>query len=112
MPEPPRDSTTVRCVCGSVEIEAVGDPILSAVCYCESCQEGSRQIASLPGGRPVCGPDGGTAFVLYRKDRVTCTKGSDLLRNLKIRVESPTSRVVATCCDSPLYLDFEKGHWF
>lgn len=85
---------------------------MSTVCYCESCQEGSRQIASLPSGRPVCGPDSGTGFVIYRKDRVTCSKGSGLLRRLKIRDESPTSRVVATCCNSPLYLDFEKGHWF
>jgi len=111
MSEPPKNRTTARCACGGVEIEAVGDPIVSAVCYCESCQEGSRRIASLPGGHPVCGPDGGTELVLYRKDRVACSKGSGLLRGLKIGNESPTSRVVATCCDSPLYLDFEKGHW-
>jgi hypothetical protein len=38
---------TARCSCGSVEIEAFGAPITSAVCYCDSCQEGSRQIEAL-----------------------------------------------------------------
>lgn len=112
MSEPPRNRATARCTCGSVEIKAVGDPITSAVCYCESCQEGSRQIEALPHGRPVCDPDGGTAMVLYRKDRVECSKGSQLLRGYKLREGSSTNRVVATCCGSAMYLHFEKGHWF
>lgn len=103
---------SLRCSCGSVELEAIGDPIVSAVCYCESCQAGSRQIEALPNGRPVCDSDGGTAFVLYRKDRVEYPKGSQLLQGYKLRDESTTNRVVATCCDSPMYLHFEKGHWF
>lgn len=38
------------------------------VCYCESCQEGSRQIEALPNGRSVCDSDGGSAYVLrYRE---------------------------------------------
>jgi hypothetical protein len=49
--------------------------------------------------------------VLYRKDRVEYSKGSRLLRGLKLRDESSTRRVVASCCDSPVFLDFEKGHW-
>ncbi len=72
MPQPSKKRTTARCSCGGVELEAIGAPITSAVCYCESCQEGSRQIEALPSGRPVCDPDGGTAMVLYRKDRVEC----------------------------------------
>lgn len=111
MPEPQKKHTTARCRCGSVELEAVGDPITSAVCYCESCQEGSRQIEALPDGRPVCDSDGGTALVLYRKDRVEYSRGSQLLRGLKLTDESSTKRVVATCCNSAMYLDFEKGHW-
>ena len=111
MSQPRKNRTTAGCACGSVELEAIGAPITSTVCYCESCQEGSRQIEALPNGRPVCDPDGGTAMVLYRKDRVECSKGSRLLRGYKIREESSTSRVVATCCDSAMYLDFEKGHW-
>jgi hypothetical protein len=37
--------------------------------------------------------------------------GRDLLRDLRIREKSATRRVVASCCNSALYLDFEKGHW-
>lgn len=112
MSQPSKNRTTARCSCGSVELEAIGAPITSAVCYCESCQEGSRQIEALPNGRPVCDPDGGTAMVLYRKDLVECSKGSRLLRGYKIRDESSTKRVVATCCNLAMYLHFEKGHWF
>lgn len=111
MSAPPRNNTTARCSCGSVELEASGAPIMSTVCYCESCQEGSRQIEALPNGRPTCDSDGGTAYVLYRKDRVEYSKGSRLLRGYKLRDESSTNRVVAACCNSAMYLDFEKGHW-
>ena len=111
MPEPPKNHLTARCSCGSVELEARGDSITSTVCYCESCQQGSRQIEALPNGRAACGPDGGTPYVLYRKDRVEYSKGPRLLRGLKLRDESSTRRVVASCCDSPMFLDFEKGHW-
>lgn len=111
MSEPTKNRTTARCLCGSVELESIGDPITSTACYCEGCQEGSRQIEALPNGRPVCDPDGGTAYALYRQDRVEYPKGSQLLRGYKLRDESSTNRVVATCCDSPMFLDFEKGHW-
>ena len=107
----PKTNLTARCSCGSVEIEATGTPITSVVCYCESCQEGSRQIEALPNGGPVCDSNGGTAYALYRKDRVEYSKGSPLLRGYKLRDESSTKRVVAACCDSPMFLNFEKGHW-
>ena len=76
MPGQPTKRLSARCACGSVELEATGDPITSTVCYCESCQQGSRQIEALPNGRSVCGSDGGTAYVLYRKDRIEYSKGS------------------------------------
>jgi hypothetical protein len=49
--------------------------------------------------------------VLFRKDCVEYTTGTPLLRGYKLRDESSTKRVVATCCDSPMFLEFEKGHW-
>jgi hypothetical protein len=111
MAEPPRTRKTARCACGSVELEAIGTPITSVACYCESCQEGSRQIEALPNRRAVCAIDGGTAYVLYRKDRVEYPKGSRLLRGFKLKKGSSTKRVVASCCDWPMFLEFEKGHW-
>src|SRR5690349_4391449 len=99
------------CKCGSVEFEAVGPAMTSVVCYCDDCQEGSRQIEALQGAPRVREPDGGTAYVLYRKDRFTCLRGDHYLQMLRLRATSPTKRVVAGCCNSPMFLDFEKGHW-
>ena len=98
------------CKCGSVEFEAVGPAITSVVCYCDDCQEGSRQVEALHNAR-VREPDGGTAYLLYRKDRLAGIRGDHLLQNLRLRATSPTKRVIASCCNSPMFLDFEKGHW-
>ena len=34
------------------------------------------------------------------------------MRDYRIKNESPTRRVVATCCNSAMFLDFQKGHWY
>lgn len=111
-------STTVkqnriaRCACGSVEFEATGAPILGATCYCDDCQEAGRQIEQLRNAPRVVDSDGGTGYLLYRKDRVKCSKGAELLLDRKLKEGSPTRRVVATCCNSAMFVDFQKGHWF
>ena len=108
-----KNHITASCSCGSVELEAIGAPITSLVCYCDDCQEGARQIEALPNARPVQDPDGGTACILYRKDRIKCSKGAHFLQGYKIRDKSATNRVVATCCNSAMYLNFDSGpHWF
>ena len=97
------------CVCGSVELDALGAPIVSAVCYCDDCQTGARRIQALSNAALVQDADGGTAYLLYRKDRLTCTKGAERLKGLKIRDKSATNRVVASCCGSPMMLNFDDG---
>jgi hypothetical protein len=111
MPRTPEARRTVRCSCGSVELEANGAPILSAACYCDDCQEGWRRIEALPNAPGVRDPHGGTPYLLYRRDRVRCAKGAELLTGHKLAEASATSRVVATCCNSAMYLDFARGHW-
>ena len=112
MSETPRNHRTVRCSCGSVELDLIGAPITGVACYCDDCQEGSRQIEALPNARPVRDPDGGTAYLLYRKDRVKCSRGAPLLKGYKIREKSASNRVVATCCNSAMLLGFEDSrHW-
>ena len=91
----PKNHMTASCSCGNVELEATGTPVLSNVCYCDDCQEGSRRIEALPNASPVRDPDGGTAYILYRKDRVKCSRGAPLLGDYKIREGSATNRVVA-----------------
>jgi hypothetical protein len=60
---------------------------------------------------PVLDLDGGTEVILYRKDRVQCVTGLENLQERRLKPESPTRRVVATCCNSAMFLDFTKGHW-
>ncbi len=108
----PSSIATATCACGRVELEAHGAPIVSAVCYCDDCQAGGHKIEALPNAGAVVDPDGGTAYIIYRKDRFACTKGDDLLRRIKLRETSRTNRVVATCCNSAMFVDFDGGpHW-
>lgn len=101
----------VSCACGEVVCEASGAPIGVVACYCDDCQKGSHQIELLPKAPPVLDADGGTGYVLYRKDRLRCLKGQERLRDMRLKETSPTRRVFASCCNSAMYLDFEKGHW-
>ncbi|MBI3728927.1 MAG: hypothetical protein HY254_11425 [Burkholderiales bacterium] len=107
-----KNTMIASCLCGQVKLEAVGAPISSVVCYCDDCQEGSRQIEAIPDAGTVQDPDGGTAYLVYRKDRLGCVTGSQFLKNLKIRKTSTTNRVIATCCNSAMFLNFDDGkHW-
>ena len=99
------------CRCGQVALETTGKPIVSVACYCRSCQEAGRQFERLSGAPAVLDADGGTAYVLFRKDRVRCAKGGDKLQEHRLQPGSPTRRLVATCCSSPMFVDFTKGHW-
>lgn len=94
-----------------MKLEAIGKPILAATCYCASCQEAGRRLQQLPAAPPVLNADGGTDYVLQRKDRVRCISGQELLEEHRLKPDSPTRRVVAACCNSAMFLDFTKGHW-
>jgi hypothetical protein len=102
---------SAMCQCGKVKFEAVGLPILTASCFCASCQEAGRQFEQLASAPPVLNPDGGTDYVLYRKDRVQCVMGQECLEERRLKPDSPTRRIFATCCNSVMFLDFTKGHW-
>jgi hypothetical protein len=108
-----RHSTlTASCACGNVVFEATGTPIASVVCYCDDCQEGGRRIEALPNAPAVRAPDGGTAYIVFRKDRVACAKGAALLVKQKIKEKTATNRLVATCCNSAMVLNFDDAkHW-
>jgi hypothetical protein len=112
MPGALKQNRIVACSCGSVELETTGAPILGAACYCVDCQEAGRRIEQLPNAPRVLDPDGGTDYLLYRKDRLKCVKGAELLLDHRLKEESVTTRVVAKCCNSAMFLDFQKGHWF
>lgn len=102
---------TLTCVCGRFPFEVVGTPIIAAECHCNSCREAARRLGTLPSAPPLAEPNGGTQFVMYRKDRVRFPEGTGLLKEHRLKPESPTRRVVAACCHTPILLDYQGGHW-
>ncbi|WP_430429834.1 GFA family protein [Parasphingorhabdus sp.] len=99
------------CQCGKVQCQGVGRPIISGVCYCDDCQAGADTVEALDGAAQVRDDDGGSHYLTYRDDRFSCTKGADLLRAYKNRPDAPTDRMVASCCNTAMFLKFSKGHW-
>jgi len=106
-----RATLKVRCRCGAVVLTAIGKPILVTVCGCSSCGEAGRILEKLPGAPPILDGNSGTPFVLFCKNRVECVSGGDRLREHRLEETSPTRRVLATCCNSFMFLDFTQGHW-
>ncbi|ATW05507.1 hypothetical protein [Sphingorhabdus sp. YGSMI21] len=99
------------CQCGKVRCQAVGRPILSGVCYCDDCQAGAAMLEALDGAAKVTEEDGGTHYLTYRDDRFSCVKGVELLKAYQNAPDAPTRRMVASCCNSAMFLKFAKGHW-
>lgn len=101
----------VACACGKVKLRARGTPIAATVCHCSGCREAGHILQGLPNAPRILDANEGTSFVLYRKDRVDCVQGCELLREHRLSSSTPTRRVVAICCNSFMFLDFTKGHW-
>lgn len=101
----------LECACGHARLEVAGRRITSVECCCASCRTASRHFERLPGGRQILTGHGATSYVLYRKDRVRIVSGRERLKAYKLSTESATQRVVATCCNTPVFLNFKPGHW-
>ncbi len=98
--------TDLACACGSVTLEVEGPPILSAECHCTSCRSAAERLDAA-----VAEPNGGTRFVLQRKDRARIVNGDDQLASFRLNPDAPTQRIAATCCGSLMWLEFKGGHW-
>jgi hypothetical protein len=99
------------CRCGKVELEITGAPIQRGICYCSDCQEAGRLHQADVGADAALAADGGTDYVLYRKDRIRCVRGGELLEERRLKPNSPTRRMVARCCNTAMFLDVTRGHW-
>ena len=101
----------IACPCGATAFGLSGDPIIATECHCTSCRTAAERMEALPDAAPIRAPNGGTPFVLWRKDRVRCMRGGEHLRSFRLSSDAPTERVVAACCNAPMYLSFKQGHW-
>lgn len=100
----------LSCSCGKLKLPVGGPSIMSAACFCSSCQKAGDLLATAD-RRRVKAEDGGTAYVLYRKDFVDCSHATEMLCEHRLSPTSPTRRVLAVCCGSPMFLEFQGGHW-
>ncbi len=105
------EGNAMSCRCGAVRIVLEAAPFLAAVCYCDDCQAAGTRLAALEGAPAVLDADGGTAYAMVRKDRVQIEFGEEHLAEFRLKPDAPTRRVVATCCNTPMFLDVSAAHW-
>lgn len=105
------DTTQIQCSCGQTRLEITGKSIASVECCCTSCRDAGSRMQKLEGAPPVMTDYDATPFVMYRKDRVAFRSGKDHLKSFLVSPEASTERVIATCCNTPVYLLFKGGHW-
>lgn len=108
----PVDTFLVECSCSHVAVELKGAPIYCTACHCDDCQFAADGLAKLLPPEPIMDSFLGTHYVLHRNDRYAVVRGQEYLHPYKFRDNSPTNRMVATCCNSPIFVSFENSqHW-
>ncbi|MQW68143.1 hypothetical protein GHK50_01680 [Sinorhizobium medicae] len=105
------ETTKISCACGSTCLRLKGTPLLVSECLCNSCRTAADRLASLPGAKDILTSYGATPTAEYRKDHVRILSGAEHLREFRLSVGAGTRRVVATCCNTPIYLEMKGGHW-
>ena len=99
----------LACACGKFHLEVSGEPIISTECHCQSCRDAAARLPALAARAQSA--NGGTHYVLCRKDRIRFPEGTGGLKEFRLAPDSPTRRVLAVCCDTPIFLEFKDGHW-
>ena len=103
--------TQIACTCGHTRLEVRGAPILVCECLCDSCRAAADRLAQLPGARSPLTSYHATPCAEYRKDRVHFLSGAETMREFRLSPTSGSRRVVATCCNTPLFLEMKGAHW-
>ncbi|WP_306259847.1 GFA family protein [Pararhizobium sp. IMCC21322] len=105
------DTAQIQCSCGQARLEVTGKPIASVECCCSSCREAAEKVQHLEGAPDILTEYEATPFVMHRKDRVRFLAGTDGLKEFRLSPEASTRRVIANCCNTPVFLEFKGGHW-
>ena len=100
------------CACGRVRCQAVGAPIVSLVfAIATIARKAPVELKRCRMRQSFRDADGGTPLLAYRDDRFRCSSGEELLVGYKITERSPTRRMVASCCNSAMFLKYAPGFW-
>lgn len=101
----------IGCKCGQTRLEVEGDPIIVSECLCNSCRAAADRLAELPGADNILTAYGATPSAEYRKDRIRFVSGTENLREFRLSPDAGSRRVVATCCNTPVFLEMKGAHW-
>lgn len=104
-------ATTIGCACGQTRLEVRGEPLLVSECLCDSCRAAAGRMAALPGGKNILTSHGATPAAEYRKDRVRFLAGTQHLREFRLSTGAGSRRVIASCCNTPVFLELKGAHW-
>lgn len=104
-------TTTLSCACGKFHVEVTGEPFITTECHCASCRSAAQRLSALPPAFPLTSASGGVPYILYRKDRVRFPNGTAALAEFRLSDKAPTRRVLTTCCNTPVFTEFEGAHW-
>jgi hypothetical protein len=88
-----------------------GPHIASVECLCNSCRIAGATLSALPGAPPFVDRKGATPYVMHRKDRLHVLSGADHLKEYRLSPDASTRRVIATCCNTPVFAEVKGGHW-
>lgn len=105
------ETAQLSCRCGEVRMSVDGAHIATVECLCGSCRRAAKVLEKLPGAAPILDEKDATPFVMHRKDRLTITAGQDKLKAHRLSEDAGTRRVVATCCNTPIFMELKGGHW-
>ncbi len=97
------------CTCGAVRVVVHGAPIATVICHCDDCQTAADQIEKQFGISGLLDGQGATSYLLAPKDRVEVVEGGEYLVAHKLRSESPTNRLITSCCNTPMMASFDRG---
>lgn len=104
-------TTRIGCACGQTRLELRGSPILVSECLCNSCRAAAGRLAALPGARNTLTAYQATPTAEYRKDRVEILSGAENLREFRLSSTAGSRRVIAACCNTPVFLEMKGAHW-
>ena len=101
----------IGCACGYTRLRVQGAPILVSECLCDSCRAAAARLAKLPGSSDILTSYDATPSAEYRKDRVEIVAGAEGLREFRLKPDAGSRRIVATCCNTPVFLEMKGAHW-